>query len=283
MKKTLSVWIFVMAILFFPLSGYAQGPKDATVSVENFDPTYSKCGVGVFRPGNGIWYYDAYHDGNTDNYYGPWGVSTDLPLTGDFNSDHGDLILDDVAVYRPSTGIFYYDYHHDGNTDARSPSWWGMEGDIPFGGDFDCDGHNDDVGVFRESNRTWYYDYNHDCTTNAAIGPWAWEGDKPIVGDFDRDACTDDVAVFRPSNHMWYYDYNHDGTTDEVRGPWGYAEDIPVACDFDGDGYNDDVAVFRPSNRTWYYDYDHNGTTNASSGPWGNPGDIPIAVMHLPR
>ena len=245
------------------------------------DGIYSKCGVGLFRPGNRIWYYDAYHNGNTDAHYGPWGASGDIPFSGDFNSSHGDMIFDDVGLYRDSTGVWYYDYSHNGNTDARSPSWWGMEGDIPFWGDFDCDGNNDDVGVYRPSTHTWYYDINHNARTNVIVRNWGWREDIPIVGDFDSDACTDDVAVYRPSNHMWYYDYNHDGTTDRRVGPWGFAEDIPIACDFDGDGYFDDVAVFRPSNRRWYYDYNHNGTTDSRGGPWGNRNDIPIAVMHL--
>ena len=43
---------------------------------------------------------------------------------------------DDVGVFRPSTGIWYYDYGHDGATDAISGPW-GLEGDLPVAGDFE--------------------------------------------------------------------------------------------------------------------------------------------------
>ena len=231
--KIVCVWLFV-----FLLTGVAYNDdknNDGLVvdsfCLASFPHTYSRCGVGVFRPSSRMWFYDAYGNGTTDARSGPWGEAGDIPFSGDFNSDHADYIFDDVGRYNDSLKIWWYDYNHDGDTNERSPRRWEgrMQGNIPFGGDFDCDGHNNDVGVFRPSTRTWYYDYNHDGTTNARISPWGWRGDIPVVGDFDRDGCTDDVAVFRPSNRMWYYDYNHNGNTDKRSGPWGNRGDIPVA------------------------------------------------------
>ncbi len=212
-------------------------------------------------------------DGETDASGGPWGVSGDLPIAGDFDRD-GEV--DDVAVFRPSERKWFYDYDHDGDTDeSRGP--WGWSGDLPIAGDFDRDGEVDDVAVFRPSERKWFYDYDHDGDTDETRGTWGWDGDLPIAGDFDRDGEVDDVAVFRPSERKWFYDYDHDGDTDYSVGTWGWRGDLPIAGDFDRDGRVDDVAVFRPSKRIWFYDVDHDGTTDHVSGPWGWSGDLPVA------
>jgi hypothetical protein len=197
----------------------------------------------------------------------------DRPVAGDFDRDGQN---DDVAVFRSTTGTWYFDYNHDGTTDAIVV--WGQAGDIPLAGDFDGDGRIDDIAVFRPADCKWYFDYNRNGTTDRVSGPWGNPGDLPIAGDFDRDGRCDDVAVFRPANRMWYYDYNANGTTDEQRGPWGVAGDLPIAGDFLHTRQNDDVAVFRPSNGMWYYDYLHDGTTDlVSRSAWGLYGDLPIA------
>jgi hypothetical protein len=189
--------------------------------------------VAVFRPSTRMWYYDHNHDGETDpepGYsYGPWGMAGDRPVAGDFDCDG---FKDDVAVFRPSTRMWYYDHDHDGDTDPEpgySHGPWGLAGDIPIAGDFDCDGFKDDVAVFRPSTRMWYYDHDHDGDTDPepgySYGPWGLIGDIPIAGNFDSDLRVNDVAVFRPSTRMWYYDHNHDGDTDPEPGysygPWG--------------------------------------------------------------
>lgn len=50
-----------------------------------------------------------------------------MPMAGDFDRDG---INDDVAVYRSSTRIWYYDYNHNARTDEkRGP--YGLHGDRP--------------------------------------------------------------------------------------------------------------------------------------------------------
>jgi len=96
-----------------------------------------------------------------------WGLAGDLPLSGDFDRDGR---IDDVAVYRPSTRTWYYDYDHDGDTDDKVEPW-GVAGDLPLGGDFDRDGTIDDVAVYRPSAGAWYYDHDHSGATDEKIGP----------------------------------------------------------------------------------------------------------------
>lgn len=252
---------------------------------------YAECeptGIAVFRPSTRMWYYHKITLVGRHKLFiltfslihrGPWGLRGDRPIAGRFRPGGG--VMDDVAVFRPSTGMWYYDYDHDGTTDERSPRvGWGLREELPIAGDFDRDGFSDDVGTFRPSTRMWHYDYDHNGTSDASSGPFGPEQGRPFTGDFDRDGEDDDVGVFIPSTHTWDYDFDHDGDSDGWIGPWGFAEDLPFAGDFDGDCKEDDVGVFRPSNRMWYFDFDHDGQTDAREGPWGAAGDIPVAVFH---
>jgi len=210
-----------------------------------------------------------------------WAVSGDLPLAGDFDSDHA---VDDVAVYRSGSGAtqyrWYYDWDHDADTDEGPIGPWVQQaGDRPFSGDFDRDGEMDDVAIFRPSSHLWYYDYNHNATTDTSCSPYGTTCLKPFALDYDLDGYVDDAGAYCTSDQKWYYDINHDCVGDSVApvGPWGADGDLPLAGDFDRDGDVDDVALYRPSTRFWYYDLDHNGNTDHVSGPWGSSDGLPFA------
>lgn len=188
--------------------------------------------------------------------------------------------VDDVALYRTSDHRWYYDYGHNGDTNAVGGAWGVQAGDLPLAGDFDRDGFVDDVAIFRVSNGTWHYDYDHSGHTNEQSGPWGSATDLPLAGDFDRDGFVDDVAIFDTSFQIWCYDYDHDNTAhlcDEWGGSWGQGGDLPFAGDFDRDGFVDDVAVFRPSTHVAYYDYDHNGTTDEEATHFTTEAGLPVA------
>ena len=211
----------------------------------------------------------------------------------------------DIAVYRPSNGVWYSLNSTNGNFAAAA---FGTTGDKPTPGDFDGDGKTD-TAVFRPSNGTWYIQKS---TAGFAAITFGQNGDIPVAGDYDGDLKTD-VAVFRPSNSVWYYlrssdnsfgflffgttgdktvpgDYDGDGKTDFAvfrpsNGTWyaqrstagftavqfGLGTDRPVQSDFDGDGRTD-VAVWRPSNGTWYW---LGSTGGFAASAFGTNGDKP--------
>ena len=61
---------------------------------------------------------------HTSAFY-QWGLSADVPVPGDYDGD-GKA---DVAVFRPSTGIWYI---VNSSTGAAAFYQWGLTGDIPI-------------------------------------------------------------------------------------------------------------------------------------------------------
>jgi hypothetical protein len=84
-----------------------------------------------------------------------FGQPGDIPVRGDYDGD--DRI--DIAVYRPSTGVWYIQpSHHDCYALGGCPFvsvQWGQDGDVPVPGDYDGDGRTD-IAVWRPSNGMWW-------------------------------------------------------------------------------------------------------------------------------
>jgi hypothetical protein len=118
--------------------------------------------IGVFRPSNHIFYLN---NGTAPTAI-TWGISTDLPVTGDWNGDGRT----DVGVYRPSAHTFYL---KNGTTAAIN---WGTSTDLPVTGDWNGD-RITDVGVYRPSTHTFYLKNS----TTTAIN-WGTSTDLPVTG-----------------------------------------------------------------------------------------------------
>ena len=208
---------------------------------------------------------------------------------GDFNGDG----LDEVAVFRPTTGTWHI-YNNLPNIT------YGTYGDLPVPADYNGDG-KDEIAVFRPSTGTWHIRGTSPVVTFGA------NGDIPLPADYNGDG-KDDIAVFRPSTGEWIInnvgtftfgtngdiptpaDYNGDGNVDiavfrPTTGNWyirtigvflyGTLGDIPVAADYNGDG-KADLAVYRPSNGTWY-------VRAQGSTVFGTTYDMPLAMNYTSK
>ena len=169
----------------------------------------------------------------------------------------------DVAVYRPSSGVWYQLF--SSGIPYGSPTF-GLAGDIPVPADYDGDGKTD-LAIFRPSTGMWWY--NASATGQLRAATLGQAGDIPLPSDYTGDG-QDDFVTYRPSNGSWYRTSYSTGSTQTV---FGIPGDIPVIGDFDGDGKSD-PAIFRPSNGDWWYmsSAQSNGHRTLH---WGATGDIP--------
>ena len=171
----------------------------------------------------------------------------------------------DVAVFRPSSGVWYEVLS---STGVGRGVAWGGSGDVPVAADYDGDGRTDEA-VFRPSTGTWYM--VRSSTGGGVAVTWGARGDVPVPADYDGDGRAD-VAVFRPGQTgTWFI--VRSGTGTGVAVAWGQTGDTPVPADYDGDG-RADPTVFRPSTGTWYQVLSSTGTGRGIL--WGQQGDVPV-------
>ena len=178
----------------------------------------------------------------------------------DFDGDGNN----DLAVFRPSTGVWYSQ-----NSQGITSFNWGLAGDEVVSGDYDGDGRTD-ATVFRNQGGAgiWYVQRSSD---NGLTGYNFGLGDDiPVRGDYDGDG-RNDFAVFRPSTGVWYVSRSSDGGFQAIN--WGLSTDKPVATDFDGDGRTD-LVVYRPSTGVWYVRRSTDGGFQAVQ--FGIAEDIPV-------
>ncbi|MFY9975257.1 MAG: hypothetical protein WAK53_13435 [Chromatiaceae bacterium] len=153
--------------------------------------------VGIWRPSDRTFYLEANGNGAWDGTSGgdlatPFGVSTDIPVRGDWSGNG----VDTVGVRRGSDRTFYLDANGNGAWDGPvggdlmiGP--FGIATDIPVMGDWNGAGV-DTVGVWRASDRRFYLDAN---------GNGVWDGlaggrshNRPLRA---LDGCPDDGRLER--------------------------------------------------------------------------------------
>jgi len=202
-------------------------------------------------------------DGKTVRF----GLTTDIPITGDWDGDG----YDEIGVFRPKVegfdqSTFYLvtrnwaDLPYEvGAADKTIPFGYYPD-DIPVAGDWDGDG-DDDIGGYYPANSTFYlYLLNLDSSTAISFKavPFGVHGDTPLTGDWDWDG-DDDAGVYRAfdpdysNNPAFYFDLNHTGgQADYTPYPYGNNGDIPVTGSWNGDG-DSNIGVYRPSTEEFFF------------------------------
>jgi hypothetical protein len=172
-----------------------------------------KTEIGVFRNSTHLFYLDyngngAWNGASVDRQYN-FGISGDIPATGDWNADGRT----EIGVFRNSTHLFYLDYNGNGAWNGASidKSYnFGITGDTPISGDWNAD-FITEIGVFRNSTHLFYLDYNGNGVWNGAVTDRQYNfgisGDIPVTGDWNSDGRSE-IGVFRNSTHLFYLDYN---------------------------------------------------------------------------
>ena len=215
--------------------------------------------AGLYRDGQ--WFMDLDDEGGVGESIMFYGISTDIPIVGDWDGDG----IDDLAIYR--AGQWLFDDNNDGIF-AESAFWFGLPGDIPAAGDFDGNGV-DEVAVYR--NGLWFMDLAGDGFISEKMVWFGLPGDVPVTADFDGNGL-DDAAVYR--NGQWFIDLAGDGGIGEKSYWFGLPGDVPVTGDWNEDGL-DNAAVYRSGQ--WFFDFDGEGYVSEKSFWFGLPTDRPVA------
>jgi hypothetical protein len=203
---------------------------------------------------------------------GPANVSQDPAI--DTHPDWAARV-DTVGLVDPATG----EWRLRNQAGAITTFFYGDPADVPFMGDWDCDGV-DTPGLFRLSDAFAYVRNSNSQGVADIRFFFGNPSDIPLAGDFDGDGC-DSLALYRPSEQVFYI-INELGSDD---GGLGFAEfsflfgnpgDKPFVGDFDGDGI-DEVGLHRES--TGFVYYRNTLTTGVANNEFffGDPGDRFVA------
>jgi subtilisin family serine protease len=169
----------------------------------------------------------------------------------------------DVAVFRPSNGVWYVQNSADSSNSARQ---FGSGTDLLTPADFTGDGRADSA-VFRPATGEWFVLRSEDASfVSFRFGA---AGDVPVGGDFDADGKSD-PTVFRPATGEWFVSKSTGGTLITT---FGTAGDVPAVGDYDGDG-KADIAIYRPSNGQWWIQRSSNSSVYAFQ--FGTSTDKPV-------
>lgn len=206
-----------------------------------------KTDFGVYQPSGALSTLRVLNSGNSSFNVTVQGTRIIPEFSEYFDADRR-LQRDSIISWRRGVANvpFNSSYYETSRTGSHIfEAIWGVEEDIPTGGDFNGDAKTD-MTVFRPSEGVWYSMRSDNGTYS--IARWGASGDKPVPADYDYDGKTD-YAVYRPSTGTWWIYRSSDGGSFAVK--FGIATDIPLTGDFDADG-KADFTVYRPSEGNWY-------------------------------
>jgi hypothetical protein len=192
------------------------------------------------------------------------------PAPGAMVSDFDGDVRRDIAVFRPSTGVW-----HALSTGAlgtyTAVTLTGASGDITVPGDYDGDGKTD-AALYRPSTGVWSILLSSSGSTSVMTYSLGTSGDIAVPEDYDGDGYTD-IAVYRPSTRTWMMLKSSTNYSTVETTTFGLSTDKPVPGDYDGDG-KADIAVFRPSTGAWYILQSSVAWVDVFT--WGASTDVPV-------
>ena len=164
-----------------------------------------------------------------------------------FSGEAGTIVdAPDLALFNPDTGEWHIRYR-DGHTVSF---FYGVPGDTPLMGDWDCDG-TDTVAMYRESTGFIYYrDLNNFGVATDSFFFGA-PGDIPIAGDWNNDDC-DTFGIYRPSQGKVFLSNVLMTAFADEEFFFGQPGDRPFAGDFTGDGV-DTIGLYRQTTGLVYF------------------------------
>ncbi len=186
-----------------------------------------------------------------------------------------DAVTTRVGLVDPATGIWFL----RGQNGVVGSFFYGNPGDVPFAGDWNCDGI-DTPGLYRQSDG-FVYLRNSNTQGPADIRFFFGNpGDYPLAGDFNDDGC-DTVSIYRASESRIYV-INALGANDGGLGAadfnyvFGNPGDKPFVGDFDGNG-EDTVGLHRESTGFVYFRQSNTQGIADEEFFFGDPGDRLVA------
>ena len=184
----------------------------------------------------------------------------------------------DTVAFVNSAGRWY---RHDGlgSGDPVTAFYFGNPGDVPFMGDWDCDGVRT-PGLYRQSDGFVYLRNTNTQGVADITFFFGNPGDVPVAGDFDGDDC-DTLSIYRPADGRFFV-VNELGRNGGGLGAADYAfwfgnpGDNPFVGDFDGDGI-DTIGLYRTSTGFAYFRNSLATGIADLSFFYGDPGDKIVA------
>jgi SpoIID/LytB domain protein len=148
--------------------------------------------------------------------------------------------------------------------------YYGIPGDVPLMGDWNCDGV-DTPAMYRRSSG-FIYLRNSNTQGVADISYFFGNpSDIPIAGDFNGDNC-DTLAIYRPSEGKVYVKDSLGTGVADYSHYFGNPGDQPFTGDFNGDG-TDTVGLYRQSAGSVYFRNSNTQGVADFDYFYGNPGD----------